>query len=115
MMTTTEKRKDQIFLITIFPLWKRNLTKSRRKGIMKVDKGKGKLEAEDGSDDDDDDDDSSDGGDHSNDDSDLSDDPLAEVDLDNILPSRTRRRVAEPGAYLVNDLDEDDDSDDSDA
>ncbi|KAF9622422.1 hypothetical protein IFM89_031225 [Coptis chinensis] len=47
--------------------------------------------------------------------SDLSNDPLTEVDLDNILPSRTRRRVRPPpGAYEVNDLDGDD-SDDSDA
>ncbi|KAF8400035.1 hypothetical protein HHK36_015909 [Tetracentron sinense] len=81
---------------------------SKGKGILKEDKGKGKLKAGDGSGED-----SSDGGGQSDDDSSLSDDPLAEVDLDNILPSRTRRRVAQPGAYLVNDLE--DDSDDSDA
>ncbi|CAL9014887.1 unnamed protein product [Prunus brigantina] len=85
------------------------------KGIMRDDKGKGKLIEED---DDDSDDDSSDGGSEFEDgDSDLSDDPLAEVDMDNILPSRTRRRQVQPGVYMANDIgnDEEDDSDDSDA
>ncbi|KAM1129935.1 hypothetical protein ACFX19_045350 [Malus domestica] len=84
------------------------------KGIMRDDKGKGKLVEED---DDDSDDDSSDGGSEFEDgDSDLSDDPLAEVDLDNILPSRTRRRQVQPGVYIANDIgnEEEDDSDDSD-
>ncbi|KAF5736825.1 transcription initiation factor TFIID subunit 11 [Tripterygium wilfordii] len=82
------------------------------KGIMKDDKGKGKaIAVEDSSDDED----SGDGGSESGD-SDLSDDPLAEVDLDNILPSRTRRKAVQPGAYIANDRGaDDDDSDDSDA
>lgn len=88
------------------------------KGIMTADKGKGKLMEEDDEDeeDSDDDDDSSDDGIVSDGDSDLSDDPLAEVDLNNILPSRTRRRTIHPGEYIANDLgnDDDDDSDDSD-
>lgn len=81
------------------------------KGILRDDKGKGKLIEEEDSDD------SSDGGNESEADSDLSDDPLAEVDLDNILPSRTRRRVVQPGFYIANDPGNngDDDSDDSDA
>lgn len=82
-------------------------------------KGKGILiEEEKDSDDDDDDDDSSDGGNESEGESDLSDDPLAEVDLDNILPSRTRRGVVRPGVYIAKDAGnnaEGDDSDDSDA
>ncbi|KAK1259599.1 hypothetical protein QJS04_geneDACA015381 [Acorus gramineus] len=42
--------------------------------------------------------------------SDSSDDPLAEVDLDNILPSRTRRRPpVHPGAYIVPPGGDDDD------
>jgi len=66
--------------------------------------------------DDDEDDDSENGSDVSGGESDLSDDPLAEVDLDNILPSRTRRRTVQPGVYIANDLrNNDDDSDDSDA
>ncbi|PPD83222.1 hypothetical protein GOBAR_DD19862 [Gossypium barbadense] len=36
--------------------------------------------------------------------SDLSDDPLAEVDLDNILPSRTRRRSVHPGLHIAKDV-----------
>ncbi|XP_054791035.1 ethylene receptor 3-like [Prosopis cineraria] len=89
------------------------------KGIMTADKGKGKLIEEDDENDDDSggDDDSSDGGVVSDGDSDLSDDPLAEVDLNNILPSRTRRRTIHPGEFIANDVgndDEDDDSDDSD-
>ncbi|KDP41835.1 hypothetical protein JCGZ_26853 [Jatropha curcas] len=72
------------------------------KGIM-IEKG------EDGSDDDS----SDDGSELDGDGSELEDDPLAEVDLDNILPSRTRRRAAQPGVYIANDLGNDDD--DSDA
>ncbi|XP_043704263.1 histone H2A.Z-specific chaperone CHZ1-like [Telopea speciosissima] len=83
---------------------------SKGKGIMVEDKEKGKLKVENRSEDD-----SSDDGNPSDEDTDLSDDPLAEVDLENILPLRTRRRVAQPGAYIVNDLGDDDDSDDSDA
>ncbi|KAL2529251.1 nucleolin [Forsythia ovata] len=71
------------------------------KGISRDDKGKGKLIEES----EDDDDDSSD--DHESElsgvDSDLSDDPLAEVDMENILPSRTRRRAAQPGLHISND------------
>lgn len=85
-------------------------------------KGKGILiEEEDEEEGDDDDDDSgsdtdSNIGDNLSDDSDFADDPLAEVDLDNILPSRTRRKSIQPGAYIANDLpDEDSDSDDPDA
>ncbi|XP_023551083.1 nucleolin-like [Cucurbita pepo subsp. pepo] len=86
------------------------------KGIMKDDKGKGKLIEEDDDDDDDDEDSSDDGSEFDNEESDLSDDPLAEVDLDNILPSRTRRRTVHPGVYFATDLgNEDDDSSDSDA
>ncbi|KAI4350454.1 hypothetical protein L6164_004909 [Bauhinia variegata] len=88
------------------------------KGIVRDDKGKGKLiEEEDEDEDDSGDDDSNDDGVVSDGDSDLSDDPLAEVDLNNILPSRTRRRTINTGVYIANDLpnDEDDDSDDSDA
>lgn len=87
-------------------------------------KGKGILIEEDDeedvvdSDDSDDDDDSSDGEIVVSDfDTDLSDDPLAEVDMNNILPSRTRGRKIHPGEYVGNDLptnEEDDDSDDSD-
>ncbi|CAN8305498.1 unnamed protein product [Cochlearia groenlandica] len=36
------------------------------------------------------------------DESDFSDDPLAEVDLDNILSSRTRRRSSQPGLFISN-------------
>ncbi|XP_057506312.1 uncharacterized protein LOC130789546 [Actinidia eriantha] len=80
------------------------------KGILRDDKGKGKMI--DGSDDTSDGLDDSDG-----DSSDLSDDPLAEVDLDNILPSRTRGRVHRPGVHISDDLGNnvDDDRDDSDA
>ncbi|KAF3572835.1 hypothetical protein F2Q69_00059455 [Brassica cretica] len=88
------------------------------KGISREDKGKGKLIEVDESDDSDDDDDDDDEDEY--DESDLSDDPLAEVDLDNILPSRTRRRSIQPGVYISNDRsgnheDDDDSSDDSDA
>ncbi|KAI3748166.1 hypothetical protein L6452_11074 [Arctium lappa] len=80
------------------------------KGIMKDDKGKGKLIEESEEDDSDDDGVSESDGD---DDDDLSDDPLAEVDLDNILPSRTRRRTAPPGVRISSDKltnDKDDDA-----
>uniref|UniRef100_A0A7N0T560 Histone chaperone domain-containing protein n=1 Tax=Kalanchoe fedtschenkoi TaxID=63787 RepID=A0A7N0T560_KALFE len=79
------------------------------KGFMtRDDKGKGKMveeeqEEEDDSDvvEEDDDDSSDDDYDSSDgDDSDLSDDPLAEVDLDNILPCRTRRRAMNSGISL---------------
>ena len=84
------------------------------KGIVKDLKGKGKLIAEE--EDDEEDDNSDNCSDVSGGESDLSDDPLAEVDLDNILPSRTRRRTVQPGVYIANDLaNNDDDSDDSDA
>lgn len=75
------------------------------KGIMKDDKGKGKMIEESEEDDSDDDGASeSDGdGDGDDDDDDLSDDPLAEVDLDNILPSRTRRRTVPPGVRISSD------------
>lgn len=79
-------------------------------------KGKGKAVVEDEDDDDGDDsssESSADGTMGNEDDSDFDDDPLAEVDLDNILPSRTRRRAPPPpGAYLVTDQDGDDDDDD---
>ncbi|XP_039124134.1 histone H2A.Z-specific chaperone CHZ1-like [Dioscorea cayenensis subsp. rotundata] len=91
----------------------------KEKGVITaVDKGKGKMVVEDEQVDGDDEDSSSDdvsnggvdGGDE--DGSDFDDDPLAEVDLDNILPSRTRRRVPPPpGAYLVVDQDEDEEDD----
>jgi len=97
------------------------------KGISREDKGKGKMVQEDEDDDDDSDDDSDDDDDASDDDgSDFSDDPLTEVDLNNILPSRTRGRAGaasagvriadDPGKAAVGGLgDDDDDSDDSDA
>jgi len=86
-------------------------------------KGKGILieeedeEEEDNDDDDSDSDSDSDIGDNLSDDSDFADDPLAEVDLDNILPSRTRRKSIQPGAYIANDLPDEDsgESDDPDA
>ncbi|XP_010556318.1 PREDICTED: histone H2A.Z-specific chaperone CHZ1-like isoform X3 [Tarenaya hassleriana] len=86
------------------------------KGIMRDYKGKGKLIEDDDSDENDEE------GDDEDADSDLSDDPLAEVDLDNILPSRTRRRAMQPGLYISgeianhddNDDDDDDDDDDED-
>ena len=92
---------------------------SNEKGpAILVDKGKGKmvvLDEEDDDDSSDDDDESRDGALGEDDESDLSDDPLAEVDLSNILPSKTRRKHPPvPGAYLVNDADEDDEDDDDD-
>ncbi|KAM0934833.1 hypothetical protein DsansV1_C30g0214661 [Dioscorea sansibarensis] len=81
-------------------------------------KGKGKMVVEVKDDDDGGDsssESSADGAMGDEDDSDFDDDPLAEVDLDNILPSRTRRRAPPPpGAYLVTDQDGDDDDDDDD-
>nr|XP_027123914.1 nucleolin-like [Coffea arabica] len=76
------------------------------KGIMTDDKGKGKLVEVSQ--------DSSDSGSESDADSDLSDDPLAEIDLDNILPSRTRRRVVQPGVHISKDQGAKEDEDDSD-
>ncbi|XP_027080564.1 uncharacterized protein [Coffea arabica] len=76
------------------------------KGIMRDDKGKGKLVEVSR--------DSSDSGSESDAESDLSDDPLAEIDLDNILPSRTRRRVVQPGVHISNDQGAKEDEDDSD-
>ncbi|MFS8011573.1 hypothetical protein Hanom_Chr14g01310691 [Helianthus anomalus] len=71
------------------------------KGIMKDDKGKGKMIEESEEEDDDDSDDEDGGGASESDgDDDFSDDPLAEVDLDNILPSRTRRRTASRGVQI---------------
>lgn len=81
------------------------------KGIMTDDKGKGKLIEES--------EDSKDCGSESDGDSDLSDDPLAEVDLDNILPTRTRSRsrVVQPGIHIADNQgvkgDDNDDSDDN--
>lgn len=63
------------------------------KGILKDDKGKGKLIEES--------EDSGDSGTGSSDgESDLSDDPLTEVDLNNILPSRTRSCAVKPRASI---------------
>lgn len=81
------------------------------KGIMIDDKGKGKLIEES--------EDSSECGSESDGDgdSDLSDDPLAEVDLDNILPTRTRsrRRVVQPGIHISDNQGvKEDDNDDGD-
>jgi hypothetical protein len=84
-------------------------------------KGKGKgilieeVEDDDSSDDDGDESSELDGGDDSEEAEE--DDPLAEVDLDNILPSRTRRKAVHPGVYIANDnhVNDDDDDDDSDA
>ncbi|MFS7956448.1 hypothetical protein Hanom_Chr07g00654741 [Helianthus anomalus] len=73
------------------------------KGIMKDDKGKGKM-IEESEEEDDDDSESDGGGDSGSDgDDDFSDDPLTEVDLDNILPSRTRRRTAPSGVKISSD------------
>lgn len=83
------------------------------KGITKLDKGKGILEVEEESDSDDCSDDDSDASDE---DSDLSEDSLLEVDLNNILPSRTRRHVTPHSPSIpVTEFDNDSDSDDSDA
>ncbi|XP_065867567.1 uncharacterized protein [Euphorbia lathyris] len=75
-------------------------------------KGKGIMIEEERDDSDDDDDNSGDGGSEVDSDcNELEDDPLAEVDLDNILPSRTRRRAVQPGVYIANDLDNDENED----
>lgn len=75
------------------------------KGALKDDKGKGKMIVEEEEEDsgDSSSDDCGSVGVPSESDSDLSDDPLAEVDLDNILPSRTRRRTARPGVFIAGD------------
>lgn len=74
------------------------------KRILKDDKGKGKLIVEEEEDNgDSSSDDYGNVGVPSESDSDLSDDPLAEVDLDNILPSRTRQRTARPGVFISGD------------
>lgn len=76
----------------------------------KDSKGKGKMKGKKKADSDDSDAENG----AEDDDSDLSEDPLDEVNPDNILPSRTRRRTAQPVSYDFGsgDLDEDDDSDD---
>ncbi|XP_077229399.1 uncharacterized protein LOC143862274 [Tasmannia lanceolata] len=85
---------------------------NKGKGKLKVEdkKGKGKSMVEESSSEEDDE--GNVGVDE--DESDFSDDPLAEIDLDNILPVRTRRRAVQPGAYLVNDLVDNDNDDDDD-
>ncbi|KAH9625626.1 hypothetical protein KSS87_019986 [Heliosperma pusillum] len=89
------------------------------KGILIEEDDGEEEDGEDGGDDDSDSDSDSDSGigDALSDDSDFADDPLAEVDLDNILPSRTRRKMIHPGVYLANDLppEDSDESDDPDA
>lgn len=75
------------------------------KGILKDEKGKGKL-IEESEDSDDSGTGSSDG------ESDLSDDPLTEVDLNNILPSRTRSCAVKPRASISIDGRSKDDKDD---
>ncbi|CAI9763105.1 unnamed protein product [Fraxinus pennsylvanica] len=79
------------------------IVNSKGKGIASDDKGKGKGKLIEESDHDDDDSSVDYESELSGVDSDLSDDPLAEVDLDNILPSRTRRRAAQPGLHISND------------
>ncbi|XP_020581497.1 phosphopantothenoylcysteine decarboxylase subunit VHS3-like [Phalaenopsis equestris] len=105
-----------------------NASKEKGKSILSAaDKGKGKMvvDEEEGGDEKrgrefgvssgDEDGSSEVHGDRDDDDTDFDDDPLAEMDLDNILPVRTRRRSAlEPGAYLVEGDDDDDDDDDDD-
>ncbi|CAI9777233.1 unnamed protein product [Fraxinus pennsylvanica] len=75
--------------------------KGKGKGIVRDDKGKGKLIEESDHDDDDSSDDCE--SELSGFDSDLADDPLAEVDLDNILPSRTQRSAIQPGFHISDD------------
>nr|POF23622.1 hypothetical protein CFP56_30343 [Quercus suber] len=71
----------------------KSVVDKKGKGIIRADKGKGKLIEEENDDDEDDNYSDSDiSSDVSGGESDLSDDPLAEVHLDNILSSRTRRR-----------------------
>ncbi|RRT45458.1 hypothetical protein B296_00028000 [Ensete ventricosum] len=91
--------------------------------LTAVDKGKGIMveeeEEEEGEDDDEDSNDSSDVdsgdeiGEEGDDDSDFVDDPLAEVDLENILPSRTRRREPPPPGAYFDPVQDEDDSDES--
>lgn len=77
------------------------------KGILKDEKGKGKL-IEESEDSDDSGTDGSDG------ESDLSDDPLTEVDLNNILPSRTRSCSVKPRASIsIDGRSKEDKNDDS--
>ncbi|CAN6472237.1 unnamed protein product [Victoria cruziana] len=84
------------------------------------DKGKGKIVVESETEDDDDEESGGVGILDEDTDSDLSDDPLMEVDPANILPSWTRRRTAHSGRYSVpvaagiEDTDDDDDDDVSD-
>lgn len=79
----------------------------KEKGVLKDDKGKGKLIVDDVDSDSDDSDDAdpgdSDGNLQSGSDSDLSIDLLTEVDLDNILPSRTRQRRAQSKVVIADD------------
>ncbi|KAH7415785.1 hypothetical protein KP509_14G060600 [Ceratopteris richardii] len=75
------------------------------KGILVVDKGKGKAIAEDDNAPVSDEDDPGY----------LSEDLLEEVDLNNILPTRTRRRSTTHQYDFVNQGSDDDDDDDSDA
>lgn len=79
--------------------------KGKGKDIL-VDGGKGKAKAEDSDED-------------LNDENDagyLSEDPFEEVDLNNILPTRTRRRSGQPVHYDFAEFgDDDDEEDDSDA
>ncbi|EHA8589778.1 acidic leucine-rich nuclear phosphoprotein 32-related protein 1 [Cocos nucifera] len=99
-----------------------NAAVDKGKGVAAaVDKGKGKMVVEEDEDEDDDEDDSSDddvsgdviGGEVGE--SDFSDDPLAEVDLSNILSSRMRRRSPPPqGAYVLSDQDDEDEDEDED-
>jgi hypothetical protein len=72
-----------------------------------VDKGKGKMIVEE------EEDSSDEACVSSGSDSEYSDDPLMEVDLNNILPSRTRRWAPPvPGSYLIPPDDVDDEDDD---
>lgn len=100
---------------------KEEAEEEQRQKARALDKGKGKMVIEEEEEDSDSDSDSDDDGlaggvvGGEGDDSDFCDDPLAEVDLENILPSRTRRRAPQmPGAYLVNDQDAEEDEDDDD-
>nr|XP_009380122.2 PREDICTED: uncharacterized protein LOC103968584 [Musa acuminata subsp. malaccensis]XP_018675281.1 PREDICTED: uncharacterized protein LOC103968584 [Musa acuminata subsp. malaccensis] len=89
--------------------------------LTSVDKGKGIVVEEEEGDKEADDDDSDDGSDvgsedesggEGDDDSDFVDDPLVEVDPENILPSSTQRREPpRPGVYVDPDQDEDDSGD----
>ncbi|KAH7420368.1 hypothetical protein KP509_13G004300 [Ceratopteris richardii] len=74
------------------------------KGILALDKDKGKAIAEDDTSPDRDEDDAGY----------LSEDPLQEVDLNNILPTRTRKRNINYDYNTVNDVGDNDDDDDED-